>query len=92
VNLGGAMVSEFAYKSAQELLRLLRAKEVSPVDLAESTLRHAEALQPVLNPFVTITADLALESARQAERAIMDGREGGSLCGLPLSIKDLTAL
>jgi Asp-tRNA(Asn)/Glu-tRNA(Gln) amidotransferase A subunit family amidase len=86
------MASEFAYMTALELRRLLRAKEVSPVALVESTLRHAEAMQPVLNPFVTITADLALEAARKAERAIVRGEDGGILCGLPLSIKDLTAL
>jgi len=86
------MASEFAYMTALELRQLLRAKEVSPVALVESTLRHAEAMQPVLNPFVTITADLALDAARQAERAIMSGEGGGRLCGLPVSIKDLTAL
>ncbi len=86
------MTAEFAFMSALELLQLIRDKQVSPVALVESALRHAEAMQPVLNPFVTITADLAIEAAHQAERAIMAGDSGGLLCGLPVSIKDLTAL
>lgn len=86
------MAPEFAYMSALDLLHLLETKQVSPVALVESTLRHAEAMQPVLNPFVTITADLALAAARKAERAIVKGEEGGILCGLPVSIKDLTAV
>jgi aspartyl-tRNA(Asn)/glutamyl-tRNA(Gln) amidotransferase subunit A len=61
------MSDDFAYMSALDLRRLIRSKEVSPVEIVESTLRRVEALQPVLNPFVTITADLALGAAKRAE-------------------------
>ena len=41
-------------------------------------------MQPVLNPFVTMTADLALDAARQAERAIMSGDAEAAACaGFP---------
>jgi Asp-tRNA(Asn)/Glu-tRNA(Gln) amidotransferase A subunit family amidase len=86
------MSDEFAYMTALDLRRLIAAKEVSPVAVAESTLRRIEALQPILNPFVTVTADLALEAARQAERRIMAADDTGLLTGLPVSIKDLTAV
>jgi aspartyl-tRNA(Asn)/glutamyl-tRNA(Gln) amidotransferase subunit A len=86
------MADEFAFMTALDLRRLIRSKQVSPVAVVESTLRRVERLQPVLNPYVTVTADLALEAARAAEHAIMKGEEGGILCGLPLSIKDLTAV
>ena len=86
------MPNEFAYMTAVELRQRIAAKEVSPVAVIESTLQHIEAVQPILNPFVTVTADLALEAARAAERKIMAGAGDGLLTGLPVSIKDLTAV
>lgn len=86
------MSDDFAYMTALELRRLILARQVSPVEVIESTLRRIEVLQPVLNPFVTVTADLALEAARQVERQLMAGTPVGLLVGLPLSIKDLTAV
>jgi Asp-tRNA(Asn)/Glu-tRNA(Gln) amidotransferase A subunit family amidase len=78
--------------TALEMRRLIRAKQISPVEVAEHALRRAEQTQDSLNAFVTITRELALEAARKAESAIMSGQEGGLLAGLPLSIKDLTAV
>ena len=86
------MGDEFAYMTALELRRHILAREVSPVEIAEWTLRRIEALQPVLNPFVTVTADLALDAARRAEREVMVGNVDRLLIGLPISIKDLTAV
>src|SRR6202034_1181821 len=86
------MPNEFAYMTAVELRRRLASNEASPVALIEATLRHIEEVQPVLNPFVTVTADLALEGAKAAERRIMAGDDDGLLTGLPVSIKDLTAV
>jgi aspartyl-tRNA(Asn)/glutamyl-tRNA(Gln) amidotransferase subunit A len=86
------MSDEFAYMTALELRRLMLARQISPVELVESTLRRIDALQPVLNPFVTVTADLALDAAREAERQLMAGSPLGLLVGLPVSIKDLTAV
>jgi aspartyl-tRNA(Asn)/glutamyl-tRNA(Gln) amidotransferase subunit A len=86
------MANDFAFVTALELRRLIRTKQTSPVEIVESALRAAEASQASLNPFVTITADLALEAARKAEAAVMAGETDGLLTGLPLSIKDLTAV
>ncbi|HLN09686.1 MAG TPA: amidase family protein [Xanthobacteraceae bacterium] len=86
------MSDQFAYMTALEMRRHIRTKQVSPVEIVESTLRRIEALQPVLNPFVTITADLALDAAKEAERKVMAGTGDGLLTGLPVSIKDLTAV
>jgi aspartyl-tRNA(Asn)/glutamyl-tRNA(Gln) amidotransferase subunit A len=87
---------DFAYRTALDLRRLILTRQASPLEIVESTLRRIEALQPVLNPFVTVTPDLALDAARHAEQQVMGGDHAGSakclLLGLPLSIKDLTAL
>src|SRR5207249_7170791 len=52
----------------------IRTRRVSPVSLVESCLARIEAVEPRLNAFITVTAELALEQARQAEREIETGR------------------
>jgi aspartyl-tRNA(Asn)/glutamyl-tRNA(Gln) amidotransferase subunit A len=89
---GNAMTDDFAYMTALELARLIRTKQISPVAVVQSALARAEASQPILNPFVTVTTELAMDAARAAEKAVMAGEDEGLLIGLPLSIKDLTAV
>lgn len=83
---------EFAFMPALEMRTLIQSKQVSPVEIAELTLRRIEETQSSLNAFVTITPELALDAARKAEQAIMSGEDRGLLTGIPLSIKDLTAV
>ena len=90
--VGPRVTNDFSFMSAMEMRRLIREKQASPVEIIESTLRHVEASQPSLNAFVTITPELAIEAARKAEKAVMSDEKAGLLTGLPLSIKDLTAV
>ncbi|TMD57165.1 MAG: amidase [Chloroflexi bacterium] len=69
----------------------IRTRRVSPVSLVESCLARIEAVEPRLNAFITVTAELALEQARQAEREIETGRYKGPLHGMPVAVKDLFA-
>lgn len=85
-------MSEFAYMTATELRRRIAGREVSPVELVESSLRRMEALEPGLNCFAETTPDMALDAARAAERAVAAGEEPGLLHGLPISVKDLIAV
>ena len=57
--------------------------------LTEECLNTLTTLQPSLNAFITVTADTALASARQADKDIAGGRYRGPLHGIPISIKDL---
>lgn len=82
---------DFDFMTALEMRTLIHGKQVSPVEIAVSTLSAIEDTQDTLNAFVTITPDLALEAALKAEQAVMKG-EHGLLTGLPLSVKDLTAV
>ncbi|HMQ33727.1 MAG TPA: amidase [Chloroflexaceae bacterium] len=67
----------------------LRAREVSPVDLAEAALARIAALDPRLNAFQLVAAEAALSDAREAERELAAGRDRGPLHGLPVAVKDL---
>ena len=76
--------------SAVEQAEAVRERRVSPVELVEHYLRRIDALDGRLNAFVTVTADRALEQARQAERRVMAGTDGlPPLFGVPTAIKDL---
>jgi len=73
----------------QRLSAMIRRREISPVELTQFVLERIERIQPVLNPFITITDDSARIQAKQAEREIAKGHYRGRLHGIPISLKDL---
>lgn len=75
--------------SASELRTRIAAKEISPVDLTDAVLARAEALQPVLNCFITLVPEPARAAAKKAEQAVMRGEPLGLLHGIPFAAKDL---
>ena len=85
----GGESSELTRLSIREAAELVRRKKVSPVELTQACLARIERLNPVLNAFITVTADSALAEARQAEAEIQRGRWRGPLHGIPIALKDL---
>jgi len=77
------------YFSAGELSRLIRKKEVSPVEVVKAHLARVEALEPALNSFIALLPEQAVEEAKLAEREIQAGRYRGPLHGIPIGLKDL---
>jgi aspartyl-tRNA(Asn)/glutamyl-tRNA(Gln) amidotransferase subunit A len=71
----------------------VRIKEgnLSSLELTRAVLARIERLNPVLNSYITITSDLALKLAREADREIQNGNYRGPLHGIPISLKDLVA-
>ena len=82
-------MTDLAYLSAAELAQRIARREISPLELVHSTLARVERSQPILNAFITICAEEALRTARDAETAVMRGRPLGPLHGVPFSVKDL---
>jgi amidase len=80
---------ELAYRSATEVASAIRTKEVSPVEVLESTITRVEQRNPSLNALVFTAFDEARERARAAEQAVLSGGELGPLHGVPTAIKDL---
>jgi Asp-tRNA(Asn)/Glu-tRNA(Gln) amidotransferase A subunit family amidase len=83
-------VSEVYYKSLVEMAALVRAREISPVELVETHLTRIARLNPKLNAFVYVDADRARLAARAAESVLAANPSPdalGPLFGVPLSIK-----
>ena len=68
---------------------LLKKGEISPVELTQAHLERIQELNPKLNAFITLTPELAMKQARQAEAEIQRGEYKGALHGIPLGLKDL---
>src|ERR1700722_391736 len=79
---------ELAYLSIRQAARLLRRKEISPVELTEMCLTRIERLNPDLNAFITVVASSARRQAREAEGEFRRNRTRGPLFGIPFSLKD----
>ena len=80
-----------AYASIAQLGALLRAGAVSSVRLTELYLERLQRFGPELQAVVTLTEELALEQARQADAELAGGRDRGPLHGIPWGAKDLLA-
>ncbi|MFN8593398.1 MAG: amidase [Thermomicrobiales bacterium] len=83
------MTDELVWSTGTELIDLYKRRAVSPIEVTQAVLRRIEQINPALNAFVTITPELAMRQARDAERAYAQGT-AGPLAGVPVSIKDLT--
>ena len=77
---------ELAFLPAVEQARLVKAGEVSSVELVELYLERIERLDPQLNSFVTVRAQEALADARAADAFASDA----PFRGVPTAVKDLT--
>jgi aspartyl-tRNA(Asn)/glutamyl-tRNA(Gln) amidotransferase subunit A len=73
----------------EALAPLIRSKKLSPVELTRFLLDRISRLQPAINAYITVTADIAIAQAKRAEKEIAKGRYRGVLHGIPISIKDL---
>ena len=70
---------ELAFSSVSGAAALLRAGKISPVDLVRACLGRIEAHNPVLNAFITVTAESALPEAI-AQRPKCGAASGAARC------------
>jgi aspartyl-tRNA(Asn)/glutamyl-tRNA(Gln) amidotransferase subunit A len=69
--------------------RLIRAGEVSPLELVGAYLERIEQLNPIMHAFITVTSERALEDARRVTAELVRGTYHGPLHGIPIALKDL---
>ena len=84
-------IGETTNLTLEDAAALVRDRRVMPAELTEACLARIEAVEPRLNAFVTVTAEVARTQAREAGDEIAAGRYRGPLHGIPVAVKDLFA-
>jgi len=72
----------------RKLHEQLTSKERSATEIAQAQIEQAQAVEPKLKSFVSLTADKALAQARAVDDKIAAGEEIGLLAGVPIALKD----
>jgi Asp-tRNA(Asn)/Glu-tRNA(Gln) amidotransferase A subunit family amidase len=73
--------------SAVELRDALRRRDLSAVEALDATLERVDLVAEPINPFA-LRLDERARAAAEAADAALDRREGGPLCGVPVTVKD----
>ena len=81
-------MNEFAFLSATELLKAIRDKKISSVELLNLYIERFERFNPGINAIVMTDFDSARARATEADEALARGEKWGLLHGLPITIKD----
>ena len=71
--------------TVHELVEKLDAKELTSEEIVSAYAKRIEDKEKDVGAFVTVTTDKALEKAKEVDK---EGREAGSLAGIPIGIKD----
>jgi aspartyl-tRNA(Asn)/glutamyl-tRNA(Gln) amidotransferase subunit A len=81
--------NEICYLTIAETAAALRRKDISPIEIIDALLNRIKVIDGKLHSFITLTADLARQQARQAEQELRSGTDRGPLHGIPIALKDL---
>jgi len=82
--------TDLAFTPALEQARLIRAKEVSPLELVQLYLQRIEQFNGQLNSYVAVAAEGAIADAKaKTEQLAGDAADLPPLFGVPISVKDL---
>ena len=79
---------DIPFLSTAELGHLIEAKQVSPVEATEAYLDRIDDLDFKFNSYLTICRKQALQAAKDAEEAIIQGNYLGPMHGIPVAVKD----
>ena len=72
-----------------EASRQIERGALSPTDLVRAYLDRIATIDPVINSFITVTAETALTEAKAAEAALAGGARLGPMHGIPYALKDI---
>ena len=82
---------DLAFYSVRQLAELIRTKQISSIELTKFFLERLKKYDVQLACVVTLTEDLAIKQATQADAEIKAGKYRGLLHGIPYGAKDLLA-
>ena len=82
-------MTELLDKTLSQAAEAIAQREISALALTEAALARVAQLQPSLNAFISVSPELALRQAEDADAALAQGRTPGPLHGVPLAHKDM---
>lgn len=84
--------NELAFYSIPQLAALILKKKISSVDLTKFFIGRLKKWSDTLECTITLTEDLAMQQAKQADDELKQGIYRGILHGIPYGLKDLFAV
>ena len=84
------MSSDLNTLAIADAARMLRAREISAVELTRACLGRIAAVEPKIHAYLTVSEKEAVAQADAADARIRAG-DAPALCGIPLAIKDIYA-
>ena len=81
-------MAELNWLSIQDAHAQLDSRQISSVELTQSCLDQIDAVEDRVQSFLTLTPEIALAQAAEADRMLAAG-QGGPLTGVPVQIKDV---
>jgi Asp-tRNA(Asn)/Glu-tRNA(Gln) amidotransferase A subunit family amidase len=80
---------DIAFAPVAHLASWIQKRQITSTRLTQIYLNRLKRFDPKLRCVITLTSDLALEQAKQADREIAAGKYRGPLHGIPWGGKDL---
>lgn len=81
-------MTEICKLTASEIRNKIINKELSATEVTQAVFERIEKVDGLINSFVSLRKEKALEEARIIDEKIKNGEKVGSLAGVPVSIKD----
>lgn len=81
-------VEEIINLTARDLVAAYAARNLSPVEVAETMLARIETVDPAINAFHLVQPDPAMQAAKASEARWSQGAPQGLLDGVPTAVKD----
>jgi aspartyl-tRNA(Asn)/glutamyl-tRNA(Gln) amidotransferase subunit A len=69
--------------------QLLRARQLSSIELLDSVLARLDRTEPQVHAYVEVLEDQARQSARECDEELANGASRGPVHGIPIAIKDI---
>ncbi|MEP7231097.1 MAG: amidase [Ginsengibacter sp.] len=84
--------NDLAFYSIPQLASLIKSKKISSVDLTKFFIDRLKKYGDTLQCVISLTEDMAIQQAAEADKEISAGNYRGLLHGIPYGIKDLFAV
>ena len=82
-------MNEILFDTIRNAGAAIKTKQISPVELTKLTLNQIQEHEPILNAFITVMAEEAMEQAKLLEKEIEQNQYRGPLHGIPIAVKDI---